>query len=147
MNQVIDWLQELNQMLMKQPLLLKIIIGLMLISFVLFSLYLVLSFIFFPIMYLYNHLTDKNQTNVLSKEDFLFGQLTEKIQGNTIGEVMEIGSESARSVYPAKFYRLQDQEENHLLPVGTKVLIIDFDEQGIALVVQSKNIKTLIKEE
>lgn len=147
MNQVIDWLQELNQMLMKQPLLLKIIIGLMLISFVLFSLYLVLSFIFFPIMYLYNHLTDKNQTNVLSREDFLFGQLTEKIQGNTIGEVMEIGSESARSVYPAKFYRLQDQEENHFLPVGTKVLIIDFDEQGIALVVQSKNIKTLIKEE
>ncbi len=138
---MINWLQEVNQILIKQPFLLRILFWLALMVLFIFCLYVFLSMVFFPLMYIYNRLTDKNQTNVLSKEDLLLGQLTEKIQGGSIGEVMETGSRNARSVYPARLYRLKDQEENILLPVGTKVLIIDFDEQGVALVIKSKNSK------
>lgn len=138
---MIDWLQAVNQALITQPFLLKMLFWLALIVLFIFCLYLFLSVLFFPLMYIYNRLTDKNQTNVLSKNDLLLGQLTEKIQGNSIGEVMETGSQNARSIYPARLYRLKDQEENVLLSVGTKVLIIDFDEQGVALVIESKKIK------
>ena len=138
---MINWLQEVNQILIKQPFLLRILFWLALMVLFIFCLYVFLSMVFFPLMYIYNRLTDKNQTNVLSKEDLLLGQLTEKIQGGSIGEVMETGSRNARSVYPARLYRLKDQEENILHPVGTKVLIIDFDEQGVALVIKSKNSK------
>ncbi|OJG89712.1 hypothetical protein RV16_GL002254 [Enterococcus saccharolyticus] len=88
-------------------------------------------------MFLYNQLTDKNKSNVLGKEDYLIGELTTRLRGNSIGEVIEIGSETAISVYPAKFYREEDRNSDVVLPIGTKVLIIDFDEQGIALVVKS----------
>jgi hypothetical protein len=90
-------------------------------------------------MWLYNRITDKNRSNVISRNDFVIGELTEKIVGDTIGEVMEIGSQGARSVYPARFFREEDRENNVRLPVGTKVIIVDFDKKGIALVVESKN--------
>ncbi len=43
---------------------------------------------------------------------------------------MEIGSQGARSVYPARFFREEDRENNVRLPVGTKVIIVDFDKKG-----------------
>ena len=92
-----------------------------------------------PFMWLYNRITDKNRSNVISRNEFVIGELTEKIVGDTIGEVMEIGSQGARSVYPARFFREEDRENNVRLPVGTKVIIVDFDKKGIALVVESKN--------
>lgn len=75
----------------------------------------------------------------MTHEDFLIGELTEKIQGSSMGEVMEIGSKEARSVYPAKLYKAEDVTKDVLLPVGTKVIIVDFDENGIALVIKNKN--------
>lgn len=88
-------------------------------------------------MYLYNRLTDKNKSNALEKEDYLFGELTTKLHGNSIAEVIEISSGTALSTYPAKFYREEDRQSDLLLLPGTKVLIIDFDSKGIALVVKS----------
>ena len=90
-------------------------------------------------MWLFNRLTDKNRSNVLGHEDFLIGELTEKIVGNTLGEVMEIGSKTARSVYPAKFYKEEDIREKRELPVGTKVIIVDFDKKVLLLVVENRN--------
>ncbi|XUB36825.1 hypothetical protein IGI41_001823 [Enterococcus sp. DIV0876] len=110
-----------------------LIIGGLLIVFLLFSLLLA------PFMWLYNRITDKNSSNVLNQSDFLIGELTEKIEGSSMGEVMEIGSQTARSVYPAMLYRVEDRSKNIRLPVGTKVIIVEIDQKGIALVVESKN--------
>ena len=91
-------------------------------------------------MYLFNRLTDKNQSNPLSKEELLIGELTEKITGFSTGEVMAVDGMSARSLYPAHLYRETEQESGLLLPKGTKVLIVGFNDQGIALVVEKKSI-------
>jgi len=104
-----------------------------------FVVFVAFSLLLGPFMWLYNRITDKNRSNVISRNEFVIGELTEKIVGDTIGEVMEIGSQSARSVYPARFFREEDRENNVRLPVGTKVIIVDFDKKGIALVVESKN--------
>ena len=97
------------------------------------------SLILMPFMYLYNRLTDKNQSNVLAQKDYVIGELTERISGDSFGEVREIGSGDASSVYPARFYREEDRQKQQGLPVGTKVLIIDFDQAGVALIVKATN--------
>ena len=53
------------------------------------------SLILMPFMYLYNRLTDKNQSNVLAQKDYVIGELTERISGDSFGEVREIGSGDA----------------------------------------------------
>ena len=126
-----EWIHLIQNYLQRFPTVIQFLGWLIL--FVLFSLLLG------PIMWLYNRITDKNRSNVISRNDFVIGELTEKIVGDTIGEVMEIGSQGARSVYPARFFREEDRENNVRLPVGTKVIIVDFDKKGIALVVESKN--------
>ena len=131
------FIEQLNQFRASQPIFIQALLWLLFFLLVIFILYLLFSLIFFPLMFLYNQLTDKNKSNVLGKEDYLIGELTTRLRGNSIGEVIEIGSETAISVYPAKFYREEDRNSNVVLPIGTKVLIIDFDEQGIALVVKS----------
>lgn len=110
-----------------------LIIGGLLVVFLLFSIILA------PLMWFYNRITDKNNSNVISQSDFLIGELTEKIVGPSMGEVMEIGSQTARSVYPARLYREEDRSNDMLLPVGTKVIIVEVDQKGIALVVESKH--------
>ncbi|EOT29668.1 hypothetical protein [Enterococcus saccharolyticus] len=131
------FIEQLNQFRASQPIFIQALLWLLFFLLVIFILYLLFSLIFFPLMFLYNQLTDKNKSNVLGKEDYLIGELTTRLRGNSIGEVIEIGSETAISVYPAKFYREEDRNSDVVLPIGTKVLIIDFDEQGIALVVKS----------
>ena len=37
------------------------------------------------------------------------------------------------------FYKEEDIREKRELPVGTKVIIVDFDKKGIALVVENHN--------
>ncbi len=69
-----------------------------------FVVFVAFSLLLGPFMWLYNRITDKNRSNVISRNEFVIGELTEKIVGDTIGEVMEIGSQSARSVYPARFF-------------------------------------------
>lgn len=101
--------------------------------------YLIVSLLFFPGMYLFNRLTDRNQSNSLSKEELFLGQLTLRIRGESIGEVMETGSQEARSTYPAKLFREKDRVSGLELEKGTKVIIIEFDDQGIAWVVENKN--------
>lgn len=112
-------------------------VGLICVFFVV--LYLLFSLIFAPFMYLYNRLTDHNQNNSLNQEEYLLGQLTVKIQGNSVGEVMETGSGHAHATFPAKLFKADEIAQNHLLPVGTSVIIIEFDANGIALVVENKN--------
>lgn len=102
--------------------------------------YFLLSVLLLPIMYVYNLLTDRNKSNVLSESDYLIGELTTRIKGNSVGEVLEVGSGTALSMYPAKLYREQDRLEQLELPKGTQVLIIGFDTQGIALVVKNKKL-------
>lgn len=131
---------EMNQLLLEQPLWLQVFTWIVAVVTVVFVLYLLLSLIFFPLMYLFNRLTDKNKSNPLSREDLLIGELTERIQGSSIGEVMAIDNRSARSSYPAKLYRETEQQENLLLPKGSTVLIVGFDDQGIALVVERNSI-------
>lgn len=131
------FIEQLNQFRASQPIFIQALLWLLFFLLVIFILYLLFSLIFFPLMFLYNQLTDKNKSNVLGKEDYLIGELTTRLRGNSIGEVIEIGSETAISVYPAKFYREEDRNSDVVLPIGTKVLIIDFDEQGISLVVKS----------
>lgn len=112
-------------------------VGLICLFFV--GLYLLFSLIFAPIMYLYNRLTDRNQNNSLAQSEYLLGQLTVKIQGDSVGEVMETGSGHARATFPAKLFKADEIANDHLLPVGTSVIIIEFDANGIALVVENKN--------
>lgn len=131
---------EINQLLLGQSVWMQILAWLLVIIVVVFVVYLLLSLLFFPLMYLFNRLTDKNKSNPLSREELLIGELTEKIQGASIGEVMAVGDRSARSSYPAKLYREKEQQEELLLPKGSKVLIVGFDEQGIALVVERNSI-------
>ncbi|MGX7196636.1 hypothetical protein [Enterococcus olivae] len=129
----------LNGLILTQPLYIKAIVWIIFFLLVIFALYLLSAALFFPLMFLYNQLTDKNESNVLGKEDYLLGELTTRLRGDFVGEVIEIGSGTAISVYPAKFYREEDRKSDLVLPAGTRVLIIDFDPQGVALVVKSNN--------
>jgi hypothetical protein len=131
------FIEQLNHFRASPPVAIRALLWLLFFLLVVFALYLLFALIFFPLMFLYNQLTDKNKSNVLGENDYLIGELTTRLRGNSIGEVIEIGSESAISVYPAKFYREEDRNSDVVLPSGTKVLIIDFDEKGIALVVKS----------
>ncbi len=128
-NSQIAWLPSFGQLL----------VWLLLVLLLAIVVYLLFSLLLAPFMLLYNRLTDKNTSNVPASDDYLLGELTEKIHGTALGEVMEVGSGEARSVHPARLYNEADAQNGLLLPVGTKVLIIDFDERGIALVVQSKS--------
>ena len=133
-------IESLFQELMNHSGWIQVIIWLLILISILIVGYLLLSLLFFPLMYLFNRLTDKNQSNPLSKEELLIGELTEKITGFSTGEVMAVDGMSARSLYPAQFYRETEQESGLLLPKGTKVLIVGFNDQGIALVVEKKSI-------
>ena len=139
-SQVTTEIESLFQELMNQSGWIQVIIWLLILISILIVGYLLLSLLFFPLMYLFNRLTDKNQSNPLSKEELLIGELTEKITGFSTGEVMAIDGMSARSLYPAQLYREREQESGLLLPKGTKVLIVGFNDQGIALVVEKKSI-------
>lgn len=131
-----EWLREIQQF----PVYLQIICGLIIIFVVLFCLYVLFSVLLGPIMWVYNKLTDKNKSNVLAQQEFLLGELTEKIEGASTGEVMETGSKTASSVHPARLYKTEDVDSGLLLPIGTSVIIIDFDSEGAALVVKNKNL-------
>ena len=133
-------IESLFQELMNHSGWIQVIIWLLILISILIVGYLLLSLLFFPLMYLFNRLTDKNQSNPLSKEELLIGELTEKITGFSTGEVMAVDGMSARSLYPAQLYREPEQESGLLLPKGTKVLIVGFNDQGIALVVEKKSI-------
>lgn len=132
---VLDWI---NNQLAWLPNYGKVIAWLLLGVLAILVISLLFSLILSPFMWLYNRFTDKNTSNVMEKDDLVIGELTEKIHGSSIGEVMVTGSEQARSVHPARLYREAEATNGLLLPVGTKVLIIDFDERGIALVVKNK---------
>lgn len=134
-----EWVYLIQNYLQRFPTVIQLLGWLILLVGVIFVVFVAFSLLLGPFMWLYNRITDKNRSNVISRNDFVIGELTEKIVGDTIGEVMEIGSQSARSVYPARFFREEDRENNVRLPVGTKVIIVDFDKKGIALVVESKN--------
>ncbi|MGX7132287.1 hypothetical protein [Enterococcus songbeiensis] len=135
MNPLRQLIESLNQL----PPFVTGVAWFLLILLVLAVLFAVFSLLLTPFMMLYNRLTDRNKSNVLIEDDYVLGELTEKIHGDALGEVMETGSGSARSIHPARLFREKDIQENLLLPVGTKVLIIDFDREGIALVVKNQN--------
>ncbi len=134
--QVVD---QINQLMLQQPMYVKWLIwsGIALVGFI--ALYLLLTIIFSPLMLLYNKWTDKNKSNALKEADYLIGELTTRILGDSVGEVMEIGSKTAVTVYPAKLYRAEDRQNKLLLPQGTKVLIIEVDQHGVAFVVKSNH--------
>ncbi|CAI3258057.1 MULTISPECIES: hypothetical protein [Enterococcus] len=132
MQALINWL---NQSIATLPDLMQALVWVGIISLGLIGLYLIFSLIFAPFMYLYNKWTDRNQSNSLSKEDYLLGELTVKIKGDSIGEVMETGSGHARATFPAKLFRPKDIKANLEIPAGSKVLIVEFDAEGRALVV------------
>ena len=134
-----EWFTMIHTYLGQFPTVIQFLGWLILIMAGLLIVFLLFSLILSPFMWLYNRWTDKNKSNVIDQSDFLIGELTEKIEGDAMGEVMEIGSQSARSVYPAKLYREDDRSKNIRLPVGTKVIIVEIDQKGIALVVESKN--------
>lgn len=129
-------LSHFFEFIFAQPTYLQWILMALVVLVVLVIFYLLFSLLFSPLMYLFNWLTNRNESNTAAKKDYLIGKLTLRIEGQGIGEVMEVGSQSASSVYPAKLYRQKEREENLLLKAGTKVLIIDFDEKGRALVVR-----------
>lgn len=134
-----ELIHEVNQLLVNQPSFIQVTVWLLIIVVIIFVVYLLLSLLLFPAMYIYNRLTDKNKSNPLSREELLMGELTEKIQGHSVGEVVAIEGD-ARSSYPAKLYREIEQQDALLLPKGTKVLIVGFDDRGIALVVERNSI-------
>lgn len=133
-------ISEVNELLVNQSVFVQIFAWVILIVVVVFAFYLLLSLLLAPGMYFYNRLTDRNKSNPISREELLIGELTEKIQGSSVGEVMSIDNRDARSSYPAKLYRETEQQRNVSLPKGTKVLIVGFDDQGIALVVERNSI-------
>ncbi|MGL9731200.1 hypothetical protein [Enterococcus sp. DIV0756] len=135
---MIAFFAQLNQMLTQYPLLVRGIVWFLLLGLLLVIVLLLFSLVFSPLMLLYNKLTDKNKSNVIAEVDYLFGQLTEKITGDSIGEVMVIESGDARTSYPAKLYRPEDVAAKVSLPVGAQVLIIDFDPAGVALVTKNQ---------
>lgn len=98
---------------------------------------LLFSLLFSPFMWLYNRVTDRNRSNVLTEDEYVTGELTVKIHGKSTGEVMKTGS-GGGSVHPARLFDEAEIASNTLYPIGTKVLIIDFDESGIALVVRNQ---------
>lgn len=122
-----------------QSFLFQLISWIIMVLLLIVAFYLLVSLLLFPLMYFFNRLTDKNQSNPLSKDEVLLGRLTLKIHGDSIGEVMEVGSKEARSTYPAKLFREKDRLAGVKLEKGTNVIIIEFDNQGIALVVENKN--------
>ena len=121
------------QAIQEAPLVLKI---LMLLLVILLA-YLLLSVCFAPGMYLYNKLTDKHQSNVDEEKTYYLGEITLKIQGKGYGEVLDT---EHQSLYPARLFQLDEQEADILYSVGTKVLIIEFDQEGVARVVRANPI-------
>lgn len=130
---------EITSYLSMQSFLFQLISWIIMVLLLIVAFYLLVSLLLFPLMYFFNRLTDKNQSNPLSKDEVLLGRLTLKIYGDSIGEVMEVGSKEARSTYPAKLFREKDRLAGVKLEKGTNVIIIEFDNQGIALVVENKN--------
>jgi hypothetical protein len=121
-----------------QPTYLRAAIWILVCLLVLFILYLLFMIVFFPGMYLYNKMTDRNKSNVMAEDDYLIGELTTRIRGHGMGEVIDTSSGMGFSVHSARLYREEDRESGLTLPVGTEVLIIDFDADGVALVVENK---------
>lgn len=137
---IMSVIEKITTMTGNQPMYMQWLIWSFLFILAFLAIYLLLTLLFSPLLFLYNKLTDKNRNNVLKEEDFLVGELVTRIVGDSVGEVLEIGSGTALSSYPAKLYRMEDREKEILLPKGTQVLIIEFDAQGIALVVQRDNL-------
>lgn len=120
------------QAIQEAPLVLKI---LMLLLAILLA-YLLLSVCFAPMMYLYNKITDRNQSNVAEERTYYLGEVTLKIQGKGYGEVLDT---EHQSLYPARLFQLDEQQAEVLYPVGTKVLIIEFDREGVARVAKANS--------
>lgn len=130
----ISWLQT-------ESLFVRFLVWVILMLLVVFILYLIFSLLLFPLMFFYNVLTDKNKSNALTKDDYLLGELTTRVRGYSIGEVIDVGSGTAISSYPAKLFREEDRKNDVYLPTGTSVIIVDFDEQGVALVIKNNHNK------
>ncbi|GCF95768.1 hypothetical protein NRIC_36590 [Enterococcus florum] len=137
---MIQLLEQFNQFLSNYPVILRGIAWLLLALGILMVIFLLFSLLLTPLMLMYNKVTDKNRSNVATENDHLLGELTERIYGDSVGEVMVINSGDARATYPARLYRSDDVAAEQLLPVGTQVLIIDFDQSGIALVAKNQSI-------
>lgn len=131
--------QQLNDWSQQWPLLGKLILWLAIAGVFLLIFYLVISLILGPFMWLYNHWTDRNTSNVPKEEDFILGELTSRIVGSKIGEVMIIDENSARSTHPAQLFKRKELPADYTLPIGTKVLVVSFDEKGIAQVVEHQD--------
>ncbi|WP_368250747.1 hypothetical protein [Enterococcus sp. 2201sp1_2201st1_B8_2201SCRN_220225] len=132
--ELFDWV---HTQLQGWPFAGQVLLWLILAVVALVVLSLLFSLLFAPFMWLYNRLTDGNQNNVMPEADYVTGELTAKIHGKSTGEVMETSS-SGGSVHPARLFDEDEIAKDTLYPVGTKVLIIAFDESGIALVVRNK---------
>lgn len=135
MEALFHWLQEQMHTL---PSAGRFVVWLVLGVLCLLVLSLLFSLLFSPFMWLYNRFTDRNRSNVLPEKELVTGELTVKIKGNSTGEVMETDSGRARSVHPARLFDEKEIAADTLYPIGTKVLIIEFDESGIALVVRNQ---------
>lgn len=133
METLFHWLQEQIHTL---PSAGRFVVWLLLGVLCLLVLSLLFSLLFSPFMWLYNRFTDRNRSNVLPESEFVTGELTVKIQGNSTGEVRETGS--AFSVHPARLFDEKEIAAGTFYPIGTKVLIIEFDEAGVALVVRNQ---------
>lgn len=134
-----DGWQQLNDWSQNWSLLGKIFLWIVVAGIFLLIFYLLISLILGPFMWLYNRLTDRNVSNVPKEKDFIVGELTGRIVGSNLGEVMITDESSGRSTHPAQLFKRRDLPPDYILPIGTKVLIIDFDEKGVAQVVERKD--------
>ena len=135
MEALFHWLQEQLQSLPNAG---RFVAWFVLALLSLLILSLLFSLLFSPFMWLYNRFTDRNRSNVLNENEFVTGELTVKIQGISTGEVRETGSGTAFSVHPARLFDEKEIAAGTFYPIGTKVLIIEFDESGVALVVRNQ---------
>lgn len=108
-----------------------LVVQLLCIGIGLGMLYVLFSFLLAPILWLYNQVTDKNRSNVDVETQYDIGEITVKIVGNRYGEVRD---NEHQSLYPARLFQQQEQENQEVYEVGTKVLIIEFDQEGVARV-------------
>lgn len=117
----------------------KILIVIIVFFIFIFCLYILFSIVLLPFMKLFNKFTDNNISNVPDKRDYLLGTLSEKVGFDHVGEVL-INSSNGTSIRPAKLYKKEDFENQIELPKNSPVIIIDFDDNGNALVIKNKNI-------
>lgn len=116
----------------------NVLMYILIILAVLVCLYLVLSAVFTLPMYLYNKLTQNETQTPQPESELTIGVITQRVTPLNIGQV-QIESQTGMSLRPARLYVGNDEDfVPRNLEVGTEIVVIDIDDDGIAYVEENK---------